>query len=145
MDNLCLIHEELKNRKIKQAIGKYILRWGHEPKGSFTTKEAYHLTHLTDIDNPDPKWSKIWNLKTWLKIYTFLWILRHKRTLTWDNILKRGFYQPFRCVLCKENEETSDHLFLKCGNTKEVWRKVTGNIYSNFHWTTSGTNLFNKW
>ena len=83
--------DELKNHKIKHTTGTDILRWGHEPKGTFTTKESYHLL-VHNGDNPqDPNWNKIWSLKTWSKIHTFLWLLRHKRTLMWNNIMKERF------------------------------------------------------
>ena len=94
------ILEELKNHKIKQATRKYILMWGHEPKGTFITKESYHLLVHAEDNPQDSNWNKIWSLKIWSKIHNFLWLLRHKRTLTWENIMKRGFTVPSQCVMC---------------------------------------------
>ena len=43
---------------------------------------------------PLTNWRKIWNPKLWPKISTFLRLLSHRRILTWDNLLKPGFYGP---------------------------------------------------
>ena len=111
MDRLHPIMEELKNHKIKYAMGTDILRWGHEPKGNYTTKEDYHLLVHNGDNMQDPNWNKIWSLKTWMKIHIFLWILRHKKNLMWDNIMKRGFKGPSQCLMCYKQEETIYHLF----------------------------------
>jgi hypothetical protein len=44
------------------------------------------------------------------------------RILTWDNLIKRGFVGPSRCFLCGEEEETINHLMVKCPFTKDVWK-----------------------
>jgi hypothetical protein len=35
--------EEMSKRKILKLEGEDILRWGHRPKGTFSTQEAYQL------------------------------------------------------------------------------------------------------
>ena len=125
MDNFHLIMEELKNHKIKYAIGIDILRWGHEPKGTFTTKESYHLLVHNGYNPQGPNWNKIWSLKNWPKIHTFLSLLRHKRTLTWDNIMKSGFKGPSQCVMCYKQEENIRNLFYLCPLANLLWDKVS--------------------
>jgi hypothetical protein len=44
--------------------------------------------------------------------------------LTWDNLVKRGFVGPDRCVLYGEEAESIDHLMVNCSFTKEVWSFV---------------------
>ena len=36
------------------------------------------------------------------------------KVLTWDQLQRRGFHGPSRCVLCERNEEDNFHLFLAC-------------------------------
>jgi ribonuclease HI len=44
-----------------------------------------------------------------------------KKILTWENLLKRGFVEPSKCVLCGLKEETVKHLFVECNFTKDIW------------------------
>lgn len=37
------LERELSKRKIRCVETKDILRWGHQPKGAYTTKEAYKI------------------------------------------------------------------------------------------------------
>ena len=61
-----------------------------------------------DVDynrkNNDMKWKKIWSKDDLPKINVFFWILGHRKTLTADNLRKRGLEGPLRCILCKESE-----------------------------------------
>lgn len=80
-------------RKILCSTDKEILRWGYEEKGSFTTKEAYNLIMKENMVK-NPIWSKVWDSNNWPKISTFLWLLSHNRTLTWDNLRKGNIMDP---------------------------------------------------
>jgi hypothetical protein len=40
--------EEMAKRKVPRIAGEDILRWGHKPQGTFTTKEAYQLKAPSD-------------------------------------------------------------------------------------------------
>eukprot|EP00253_Pinus_taeda_P021775 PITA_21775 len=39
-----------------------------------------------------------------------MWLVQHRKILTWDNIRKRGILGPSRCQLCEAQEETMEHL-----------------------------------
>eukprot|EP00253_Pinus_taeda_P022503 PITA_22503 len=101
---------ELAKRKIQCSEGKDVLRWGYEERGTYSTKEAYNLL-IKDHSKLDKIWSKIWDSSIWPKISTFLWLLCHKRVLTWDNLRKRNFFGPSICFNCKKEEETIEHLW----------------------------------
>jgi hypothetical protein len=47
-----------------------------------------------------------------------------QRILTWENLVKRGFLGPRKCVLCGKDEEIVLHLFVKCNFTKDIWTLV---------------------
>jgi hypothetical protein len=36
-------HEEMSKQKIPKLEGEDILRWGHRPKGTYSTEEAYQI------------------------------------------------------------------------------------------------------
>ena len=53
-----------------------------------------------------------------------MWIGLSNKILRWDNGRKRNWIDPGRCVLCKDNEETTDHLSVKCPFLREVWNEA---------------------
>ena len=48
------------------------------------------------------------------------WVLVHGKTLTIDNLRKKGTRGPFWCVLSQVVKETQHHLFLEYSYTKSV-------------------------
>jgi hypothetical protein len=92
-------HEEMSKRKIPKLEGEDILRWGHHPKGTYSTQEAYQI--ITQVDPPPTNglWCKIWSLQHWPKVTIFLWLVSHSSILTWDNLSKRGFVGTFHLPL----------------------------------------------
>jgi hypothetical protein len=109
------------SRKILYREGPNILRWGYTTAGTFTIKEAYSL--LADQSNPrkEPIWNKVWNSALWPKVSTFLWLVVHNKSLTWDNLRKRGFIGPSIYVLCSLQEESKEHLFNECHYSQQIW------------------------
>eukprot|EP00253_Pinus_taeda_P015050 PITA_15050 len=97
------IEQELNQRKIKQSDQQGKLRWGHTPKGMFTTKEAHHLRYTPTQANKDKLWDQVWQPGIWSKVSTFLWLLGKQRILTWDKLQKRSFIGPSRCPNCNLN------------------------------------------
>jgi hypothetical protein len=96
--------------------------WG--VKGYYV-KEGYRELLLQNSLLPKSSWwSNIWSTDGIPKINMFCWILAHGKTLTEDNLLKRGFQGPFCCVLCANNFETTQHLFLDCTFSRQVWLVV---------------------
>eukprot|EP00253_Pinus_taeda_P015289 PITA_15289 len=114
---------ELEKRKIQCSEGKDVLRWGYEERGTYSTKEADNLL-IKDHSRPDKIWSKIWDSSIWPKISTFLWLLCHKRVLTWDNPRKRNFIGPSICFNCKKGEETIEHLWYNYPLAYKLWQKI---------------------
>eukprot|EP00253_Pinus_taeda_P002060 PITA_02060 len=116
--------EELKKRRILKEDGPDSLRWGYEEKGTFTSKEAYHILIKGNYIK-DKIWKRIWQPPIWPKISTFLWLLTHNRILTWDNLRKRKFAGPSICLNCKIEEESAAHLMHLCPLSHRIWEKVS--------------------
>jgi hypothetical protein len=113
---------ELRKRNIRYDEGNDILRWGYQPKGTFTPSEAYKI--VSNISTPsDPIWRKIWELDSWPKVSYFLWLVGHKRILTWDKLRRRNFHGPSICHNCNHNEETLQHLLDSCPLANQLWEK----------------------
>jgi len=118
------IEQELNQRKIKQSDQHGKLRWGHTPKGMFTTKEAHHLRYTPTQENKDKLWDQVWQPGIWSKVSTFLWLLGKQRILTWDKLQKRSFIGPSRCPNCNLNTETNAHLMDTCPLATQLWEKI---------------------
>eukprot|EP00253_Pinus_taeda_P035953 PITA_35953 len=115
---------ELRKRNIRYNEGNDILRWGYHPKGSYSPSEAYKILHNRNAPI-DTIWSKIWELDSWPKVSHFLWLVGHKRILTWDKLRRRNFQGPSYCHNCKHNEETLQHLLDACPLANQLWEKVS--------------------
>ena len=59
-------------------------------------------------------WKSVWSSYCLPKVNFFTWLLMHKRVLTGENLSKRRFHGPFRCFLCNDVVETSNHIFIDC-------------------------------
>jgi hypothetical protein len=116
--------EEMSKRRILKLEGEDILRWGHRPKGTFSTQEAYSLLTMVNPPPANEIWCKIWNLRHWPKVTLFLWLVSHSSILTWDTLSKRGFIGPSICLLCEGAEETINHLLNSCSYTAQLWDQV---------------------
>jgi hypothetical protein len=86
--NLRPLQEHLTSRKIFSQQGEDILRWGHSPIGAFNIPEAYSLKENHNTLPCEEIWGKIWDMKSWMKVNTFLWLVAHNNILTWDNLRK---------------------------------------------------------
>jgi hypothetical protein len=106
--------------------GKDERGWGRNAR-AYTTAEGYQLFNNVPTAMPNPTlWKAIWQSNSLPKIDLFIWTLAHKSIQTGENLRRHGWEGPFRCPLCLHAEETTDHLLLNCGFSKEVWMMATG-------------------
>ena len=93
-------------------------------KGQFTIKQGYYI-HSQQIQHmARPLWKKIWALKHWPKVEYFLWLLSHRRILTWENLQKQGMIGPSYCAFCHADSETAEHLLNTCPSVQPIWRNL---------------------
>eukprot|EP00253_Pinus_taeda_P002721 PITA_02721 len=50
-----------------------------------------------------------------------MWLVYHKKILTWDNIRERCILGPSKCQLCEAQEETMEHLLNSDTFTSRLW------------------------
>lgn len=67
----------------------------------------------------------VWNSNIQTKAYFLLWKLWWNRIPTIDNLVRRGMVLFNWCCLCKEDAESSDHIFLHC-----VWTSTFLNYFT---------------
>lgn len=111
----------LRQKKILVTKGQDQLRWGLNKEGSFNLKEAKRIILNLDSSNVMNSWQQLWSHQGWMKIKLFMWLVHHKKILTWDNITKKGVIGPSRCQLCEAQEETMEHILNSCTFTTWLW------------------------
>jgi len=73
------------------------LRWARNSEGNFNLKEAKGFSTGHNLPNPVKIWKDLWQNPHWMKIKLFVWMVQHKKILTWKNLRKKGFSLPSRC------------------------------------------------
>ena len=112
------------------------LVWKHSSDGVYNVKKAYEILKLEQLQptNHNPfnqvVWTKLWKVKTPLKINTFVWKLLLDSLPTFSNLRSRGISVDSNCPFCNEHEETSTHLFLLCSFLRACWHGTTLAIHS---------------
>jgi hypothetical protein len=107
--------------------------WHFDSKGIFSVKSAYRVyVRIRDAEvstssgelEERSQWKKIWDLPCLPKIKQFVWRLAHNSLPLMTNINRRGMDCDTLCVCCKRLDEDGAHLFLKCKDMKELWKKI---------------------
>jgi hypothetical protein len=102
--------------------------WG-SPTGNYTASAGYKAVLNIPWVPPNPgPWKALWLFPSIPKVDHFAWALTHNSILTYNNLKKRGWEGPSRCPLCRDHEETPEHLLFECGYSKEVWSLLLGGV-----------------
>ena len=79
----------------------------------------------------------VWNPVVPPKIGVFTWEATWGKVLTLDQLKHRGMAFANRCFLCKDDEETIDHLLIHCKSVKMLWNlflSIVGTSWVFPHW-----------
>ena len=117
--------------------------WGPS-SGIYTASEGYKLIKAIPYAVPNPAiWNFLWTKAFIPKIDMFCWTLAHKSILSGENLKKRGLEGPSRCPLCKNDEETMDHIMIDCQFSQEAWRDAL--VISGINLPGSIQSLLSNW
>jgi len=81
----------------------------------------------------------MWKVDTMQKIKVCMWQMCHNALPARGVLLKRGCNIDPRCLLCANDIETMDHLFIECPITGKVWELaykhqwIPSNVLSNIN------------
>lgn len=72
-----------------------------------------------------------------------MWNILENKIPTGTYLKKRAFLGPTWCVLCLQEEETTQHLFLSCPTTRNIWTQVLQTLNLNMSW--QGIDIITAW
>ena len=121
------------------------LRWGNNNEGKFNLKEAKRMALKLNSTKPDWVWKKLWKHQGWMKTKLFMWLVHHKKILTWENIRKRGVSGPSRCQLCELQDEMMEHLLNRYIFTSLLWDRIAFIFRQTDRDKGSITNTLRNW
>jgi len=124
-----------------------VLIWEPNPEGAYTPKAGYlKLSSEEGIREEVWWWRSLWKLHCPSKTRLFMWCVLENRAPTWDILQKRSFQGPGWCVLCKQDLETSTHLFLACPFSIAVWTECLRLVGMNLRWEGHTVNsAWERW
>lgn len=136
--------EALHESHIRISEGQDELIWNSAESGHYSPKAGY--LQLISHKRPDTIaswWQKIWKLDASPRSKLFTWCILWDRIPTGDHLMRRAQYGPTWCILCREDSESTEHIFLRCRATLNLWRNLKNSTQYSGEW--NGTDLINAW
>ena len=93
-------------------------------QGEYNTREAIRNISKENEEEDKEIWKKVWTQGLISKITFFMWLLDHNKLATIDKLKKKGMILPNRCHLCKEQEESINHIFVYCTFATRVQNEI---------------------
>lgn len=78
-------------------------------------------------------------LKIATKAKMLLWCILENEITTSENLKNRSFQGPSWCLICREVEESIEHLFLSSQVASQVWNMVYQGLFTTIKW--QGDNI----
>ncbi|KAE8687812.1 Beta-adaptin-like protein A [Hibiscus syriacus] len=103
---------------------KDFLSWSGKGDGLFSVK-SYRMA-LSNSQGGGFSWKRwVWSGFAPPRVETFLWQITHKKLAVRIELKKRGVpMEDALCPLCKNNEETVQHLFFSCSVAGDIWNRM---------------------
>lgn len=117
--------------------------WKASKNGSFSVSSFYAA--LSARVGTKSSLASIWRIKAPPWVVAFRWIAFRRRILTLDNLRKRGKIVVIGCQMCLEDEETVDHLLLRCSFAMKIWNSVINWFKCKWAMPKALQHLFEEW
>ena len=128
---------------VKVQEGEDFLVWKIERRGKFSVKSYYRSLKVEN--NPFFPAKEVWGSHAPFRTCFFAWEAVWGKIFIVDMLMRRGWSMVNRCILCKENEESADHILIHCGKTRELWTLLLSSFGVMWVFPASVRNLFFKW
>jgi mannosylglycoprotein endo-beta-mannosidase len=112
-----------------------VLEWTGSKDDKFSVKSMYD--GLTRGGDPSFPWKEVWRSLCPMRVSFFVWEAALGRSLTSDNLRRRGFIIADWCFLCRCSGESVNHVLLHCPYACELWTHVLNIL--NLHWVMPET------
>jgi hypothetical protein len=93
--------------------------WKLTANGQYSTASAYKLQFFGLIESS--MYKVVWKAWATPKAKHHAWLALQNRLWTADRLRKRDWENCGLCPLCKQTEETNNHLFVHCRYTTRIW------------------------
>ncbi|KAF5183725.1 hypothetical protein FRX31_026687 [Thalictrum thalictroides] len=108
--------------------GEYLLQWKWDKYGVFSVKTMYDQLKrrepfLAATSHAFP-FNLVWRKPLPLNVKLFFWMMFLGKTLTVDNLNRKGQALSPICFMCKQLNESIPHIFLHCANALELWASL---------------------
>ena len=101
-------------------VGDDMMIWPHDSKRKFTIKSFYRVV-CEGSSNIDFLVDAMWRSKVPTKAWFLAWATTKGKVHTEDMLKRRNFNLASRCSMCRQEEETIDHLFIHCRCVSGPW------------------------
>ncbi|WKA03180.1 hypothetical protein VitviT2T_021306 [Vitis vinifera] len=128
---------------VRVQEGEDFLVWKIERKGTFKVNSYYRS--LKEDNNPLFPENEAWGSYAPLRTCFFAWEVVWGKISTIDMLMRRGWSMANRCNLCKENEETANHILIHCGKTRDLWNLLFSSFGVVWVLPDSVRNLLLEW
>eukprot|EP00253_Pinus_taeda_P005682 PITA_05682 len=134
----------LSESHIRIKDGPNELMWNQDESGYYSPKEGYLcLINCKKTEITQSCWKIIWQLKTPPRIKLFFLCILQNKVPTRESLMHRSVHGPTWCILCKQQSESTTHLFLTCGTKTQIWKDVAKEI--GFVGAWEGENITVAW
>lgn len=98
------------------------LFWQYEASGTFTVKSAYISLVTNRFEEISKLYQVLWKVQAPQSALHLAWRIFKRKIATKDSLLHRQIdVGDDRCVLCRSDTETVNHLFFTCPVSRQVW------------------------
>lgn len=120
LENRVVLQKILTNRIILHSSAEDTIIWSASKSGSYKVQLGFELQRRRLSNSQWP--SKIcWGKGPLPKDGSFLWVALHGRILIGNRLKTISIAGPHWCILCKQSDETFDHLLLWCPFASTCW------------------------
>lgn len=116
-----LLWKKLEHVHLPPAVAdRFVWKWTAD--GKYSASSAYRSFFLGRTLLFGAK--NLWHAHAPPKVKFFFWVGLHGRLWTSERRKRHGLQQDASCVLCAQEDETSDHLLCSCMFAREVWHRL---------------------
>lgn len=134
--------DELVNFSLDPLVpDRFIWRWTAD--GLYSASSAYRAFFVGHTSLPGAR--ELWRASAPPKIKFFFWLALHGRLWTAERRMRHGLQPRGTCILCDQEDETTDHLLLGCVFSRQVWCILLGRAGLQVLMPAPGSRLADWW